>query len=214
MVRTPNFKRWFGDWEKKHRIEKLKASEPVTVNFNNEFKVNADEAETYLKKNVTGNYFNEDTNETIIVSNNAARKLLSHDRYNEVHLMSVVAIPEMLKRAIFITEEPNDKGSKHFSKYQYFVCGVKLNGEDYIAKLVVGIRDGKRYYDHSLSKIEKGTLIDGLSGNIPSGTSQHSLFDIKDSRLREILQDNSSKVLDENGEPLEKRQGGSNCQFC
>ena len=31
QVRTPEFKRWFGDWEKAARIEKLKESEAVEV---------------------------------------------------------------------------------------------------------------------------------------------------------------------------------------
>ena len=64
--------------------------------------------------------------------------------------------------------------------------------------------NGNRYYDHKLTQIEKGKLLDSLSGITTPGFNQETspVSDVKDKRLLSILQTNSSKVVDENGEPL------------
>lgn len=62
-----------------------------------------------------------------------------------------------------------------------------------------------KYYDHSLTEIEKGKLIDevgALSPTLPS-SNQSTLSAIKDTKLVSLLQVGEvSKVVDENGEPL------------
>ena len=75
---------------------------------------------------------------------------------------------------------------------------------DYTVKAVIAEHtDGSRYYDHKLTQIEKGKLIDSLSRTSPARINQEaSLGSVsKDKRLSSILQTNSSKVVDENGEP-------------
>ena len=65
------------------------------------------------------------------------------------------------------------------------------------------MKNGRAYYDHSLTEIEKGNLIEAASGFKPTGDApEPSSTAFKDTRLREILQVNSSKAVDENGEPL------------
>ena len=53
--------------DKKSRIEKLKASNHVTVNFNNEYELNRDAAKRWMKGNLRGEYVNADTGEKIEV---------------------------------------------------------------------------------------------------------------------------------------------------
>lgn len=183
------------------RIAKLKASKPVTADFKNEFELNADAARECLLDNLRNSYANTDTGETIIIDRQGARKVTSHSRFSEAHLKSVVAILEMIRKAIFITEEPNTKGNKKYDTYKYYVCGLKIDGVDYTAKVVIGVKGDEQYYDHKLTEIEKGTLLDSLD-NQSSILKAKPLSDVYDSKLLQILQDNSSKVLDENGEPL------------
>ena len=82
---------------------------------------------------------------------------------------------------------------------------MKIGGVDYTVKLAIGIDEyGNKYYDHSLTEIEKGKLIDevgALSTTLPS-SNQSALSEYKDSKLISLLQENSSKVVDENGEPM------------
>lgn len=89
-----------------------------------------------------------------------------------------------------------------YATYRYYVAGMKLGGEDYTVKLTIGVDQvGNMYYDHSLTEIEKGDLIREvglLSNNLPSETV--ALSEVKDTRLLDILQVDSSKVVDENGE--------------
>lgn len=86
----------------------------------------------------------------------------------------------------------NDKGKRAFDSYRYYVCGLKVNGENYTAKIVVGVKDGQRYYDHRLTQIEKGAAIEkaesfrmtAASNNAPEssykGTTLESLLQINE----------------------------------
>ena len=54
QVRTKAFKKWFGDWEKAARIEKLHKSEPVEISGNEykgKYELNRDSAKAWIKEN-------------------------------------------------------------------------------------------------------------------------------------------------------------------
>ena len=47
----------------------------------------------------------------------------------------------------------------------HYVCGLRIGGEDYTVHALVAVDDkGNRYYDHNLVNIEKGKLLDHISG--------------------------------------------------
>ena len=205
-VRTAAFKKWFGDWEKDARIEKLRRSEPLVFTgeeYKGKYELDARSAERYILDNLRGEYVNKDTGERISVSRRGVRKVLHHDVENEVHLKSIAYIPQMLENAVFVSEELNAKSTTGFDSYRYYVCGLEIGGEQYTAKLVVGKLGRETYYDHVLSPIKKDTLLKGI-GEIPSPRAQKKSIstEIRDKRLLSILQTNSSKIVDGNGEPL------------
>lgn len=210
-VRTQRFKEWFGDWEKSTRIEKLKNSKPIKIAFNNEYELNRDSVKAWVLNNLRNEYTIDDTGETISLTKVGANKVTSHGIGNEAHLKSIANIPNLIKNAIFIEEKSNEKGNDKYDSYRYYVLGSELNGEPYTIKLTIGVKQGKKYYDHSLTQIEKGKLIDQINdqsvkksfkttGDAPLQPS--SLSGVKDTKLVSILQNNSSKVVDENGEPM------------
>ena len=212
-VRTAAFKKWFGDWEKDARIEKLRRSEPLVFTgeeYKGKYELDARSAERYILDNLRGEYVNKDTGERISVSRRGVRKVLHHDVENEVHLKSIAYIPQMLENAVFVSEELNAKSTTGFDSYRYYVCGLEIGGEQYTAKLVVGKLGRETYYDHVLSPIKKDTLLKGI-GEIPSPRAQKKSIstEIRDKRLLSILQTNSSKIVDENGEPLVAYHGTS-----
>ena len=95
--------------------------------------------------------------------------------------------------------------------YKYYICGLKIGTTDYTVKLTIGVKSGKKYYDHALTEIEKGKLLDRINdqadkkGFTTTGDAplqSYALSIGKDSKLLSILQTNSSKVVDENGEPM------------
>ena len=206
QVRTKAFKEWFGDWEKAARIEKLRKSAPVEITgeeYIGKYELNRDSAKKWIKDNLRGEYKNRDTGELIKIRKDGAQKVTSHSMGNEAHLKSLAAIPQMIENAIFIDELPNEKGNGKYDSYRYYVCGLKIGGADYTAKITVGVKGASKFYDHALTEIEKGTLIDNIDAlSTTFDKNQNTLSSgIKDSKLLSLLQTNSSKVVDENGEP-------------
>ena len=207
QVRTKAFKKWFGDWEKAARIEKLKGSNEVDVKYHGEYSLTAKDAQEWIKENLRGEYKINDTNEIVQLSKVGADEVTSHNRLDEAHLKSISAIPDMLNNAIFITEEPNVKNNRKFDSYRHYVVGLNIDGVSYTAKIVIGVKQGKKYYDHRLTKIEKSRLIDNINqptlGFTTEGNASLPPYAVgKDTKLISILQTNSSKIVDENGEPM------------
>ena len=208
-VRTRAFKEWFGDWEKAARIEKLRDSVPVEIS-GREIEEGAD-IKSYRKNakeygsRLRGTYLNRDTGKRIAISMSGINEVLSHDA-SPSQFKSIAAIPQMVENGIYIESRENEDIKKHpdVESYDYFVCGLKIGGADYTAKIVVANqRNGERYYDHKLTQIEKGALLSTLSAIHKAGEESNTpLSDVKDKRLLSILQVNSSKIVDENGEPL------------
>lgn len=210
QVRTKAFKDWFGDWEKVARIEKLRNTNPIEITGNEitpsqdlkEYKKNALE----YGKSLRGEYINDDTNTKIEVNAQSIKEVLQHDYKDKEQLQSIAAIPQIIKNGIFIVSLPNEdvKRNVNVKEYQYYVCGLRIGNVDYTVKSVIAIdNNGNRYYDHKLTEIEKGKLLDELDRiTNPSSQENSTLSRYKDTRLFSILQTNSSKVVDENGEPL------------
>ena len=214
QVRTTPFKNWFGDWEKAARIEKLRRSKAVKIteaDYNGKYELTRNSAKQWAKDNIRGEYMIADTGEKVNVAKVSINEVLSHGERDAAHLKSISAIGKMLHNAIFITETPNTKDNDKYESYRYYIEGVKIDSEDYTAKIVVGVKNGKTYYDHRLTQIEKGSLINSLNGLSNSvAEKQRTSFTGKDSKLLSILQTNSSKVVDENGEPMVAYHGSNN----
>ena len=222
QVRTKAFKKWFGDWEKTARIEKLKKTKPIEIT-GEEVKP-SDDLKEYKKnaleygKTLQGEYTNKDTGITIQLQrgrkNGGLNEVLQHDYKDREHLQSIAAIPQIIENATYIDSEPNNDIPKNpdVKEYQYYVCGLKIGGEDYTVRAVVAVDNkGDRYYDHKLTNIEKGKLLDQINsqaiknngfGTTPGTKPTTVVSEYKDSKLISLLQENSSKVVDENGEPM------------
>lgn len=190
------------DDSKADRIEKLRESNPIEINGDEitpsedlkEYKKNALE----YGKSLRGIYTNEDTGEKInLTSGNkrgGIREILQHDYKDIEHLQSIAAIPQIIQKAIFIDELPNEDKTHYpdVKSFRYYVCGLKIGDKDYTVKAVVAEQNnGNRYYDHRLTNIEKGKLLSiiptiqkaGIDGNQPNSA-------YKDKRLISILQTN------------------------
>ena len=213
QVRTKAFKSWFGDWEKAARIEKLRKSEPVEITgeeYKGKYELNRDSAKAWIKDNLRGEYTIADTGEKIAIGRKGINKVTSHSMGNETHLKSLIAVPKMLEQSVFITEEKADKLNAQYPTYRYYVVGLNIAGVDYTAKLTIGVDENdNKYYDHALTEIEKGKLLDQINGQavdngfMSTGAEPNpSVTDSKDTKLVSILQTNSSKFVDENGEPM------------
>ena len=84
----------------------------------------------------------------------------------------------------------------------HYVCGLRIGGEDYTVHALVAVDDkGNRYYDHNLVIIEKGKLLDHISGQAvidgfgttPS-TKLTTNSDRKVTKLISLLQTNEQEI--------------------
>ena len=194
---------------KAERIEKLRNSKPVEITgeeYKGKYELNRDSAKQWIKDNLRGEYTNKDTGEKIEIRKDGAQKVTSHSMGSEAHLKSLVAIPQMIENSVFIEDRPNEKDNYKYDRYRYYVCGLKIGDVDYTAKITVGVKGASKYYDHSLTKIEKGTLIDNIDAlSTTFDNNQNALVSgIKDTKLLSILQENGEKdagiLYRENGE--------------
>ena len=148
--------------DKRQRIQRLKDSLPIIATGNEHdglYELNNKSAEKYIRQHLRGNYVNKDTGVIINISRKGAEKVTRHDAENMAHLQSIALIPTMIREAIYIEEESNEKDKTGYDSFRYYVVGLKINNEDYTAKLVIGVKNGETYYDHALTKMEKNNLL-------------------------------------------------------
>ena len=186
---------------KADRIQKLRESKPVVITGNEykgKYELNRESAQRYLLDKLRGDYVIKDTGEKVSLAKKGAKKVTAHSMSNEAHLKSIAIIPKLIENSIFIDEQPAYKKDAQFDSYRYYVTGLKLGGVDYTARLTIGVKNGKSYYDHYLTKIEKGNLIDLINQSDSQRQSfkptegapntSDALSGVKDSNLISILQ--------------------------
>jgi len=202
--------------ERPKRLEKLRKSEPISITGKEitpsddlkEYKKNASE----YAKGLRGSYTNKDTGDVIELTssrkNGGIREILQHDYKDVEHLQSVAAIPQIIENSIYIGWSPNADNKVDAERFEYYVSGLNIGGSEYTVKsVVVTLADGSKYYDHKLTSIEKGRLIDLINNKSAKPSNPISnelsgeadlLSDVKDKRLLSILQtdekENAKKI--------------------
>ena len=180
------------DAAKAERIRKLRESKPVEITgeeYKGKYELNRDSAQKYVLDTLRGEYTIKDTGEKVNLSKIGAKKVTSHSMGNEAHLKSIAAIPQLISNAIFIEERPPYKEGAQYDSYRYYVTGLKINGEDYTVRMTIGVKNGKYYYDHYLTNIEKGNLIEIAQGFTPTEDAPTpSYADDKGSDTNSIMQ--------------------------
>ena len=188
-INSDEFISKFGDWNKANRLEKLRKSDPIekdekiilsgnditsTVEslIENEDRKGLQSLEKEIGRTILGTYKNDDTGIFVNVSNRNVTEISNHHYLFKEHVQSLAYIPEIIEKATFIAEVENEDKERHpnIEKYLYFGTGLKLSGEDYTCKSVIGVDSSKNcYYDQSLSTIEKGKLVDYVMQNKKAG---------------------------------------------
>ncbi|MBE2895532.1 hypothetical protein HPC38_01395 [Pasteurellaceae bacterium HPA106] len=205
---------------KSERIEKLRQSKPIHISGKDiqpsedlrQYKRNA----LNYGKTLRGSYVNKDTGQEIKLGRAAIQEVLRHDYKNPDHLQSIAAIPQIIEESIYIDTLENEDKSKHpdIANYDYYVSGLSIGGENYTVRAVIANSTmGEKYYDHKLSEIEKGDLLEMTSRVSTAEISNQSpLSDINDKRLLQILQDNDnanySLANDNEFDETAKKYGG------
>ena len=223
QVRTKAFKKWFGDWElplMQFNITPAEAQHGFS---------SRDDAETWGKQNIVRTYDNDETggkgkikitSNTIskFCSDSAIRKSESRD----VHFAVLKVLPSVIKDGHIIEEHPDYKkgtdgkrspenGIVNDSTIYRLFGAVNVNDKVYRVKITLknNATDGQgtRAYSYEATKIE---LLDGQSEQAET-SSRNSNNSITCAKLLKGVEKSygngeklldSSKVVDENGEPL------------
>ena len=107
---------------------------------------------------------NKDSGKTYKIQMQGIKEVGRHNLFQRGHLEAIRNIPDLIENSIFIGNEKNeDNRNPTLKEFYYFASGLKIDDEDYTAKIVFTLNDkGEFFYDQSLSNIEKGRLIDIL----------------------------------------------------
>lgn len=185
---------------KSESLEKLRRAETIRISGREipeggnlrEYKRNALE----YGKSLRGSYVNKDTGREITLGASGVKEVLQHDYKDAEHLQSIAAIPQIIENAVYIDTLPNeDSKVPHIKEFEYYLAGLNIGGTDYTVRAAVGVSDfGDRYYDHKLTQIEKGKLLEARHSDNKSGVpqQQNALGNFDDKRLLQILQDKNA----------------------
>jgi len=209
QVRTAKFKEWFGDWLYNPNMEMT----PIKLVDDPNMPIDGD-AKTLSKylRNTYGNTkeINQQTGNEIgfyrdgIEASVKNRKLLSRRLY--------VILPQLLREAAYAGYEENTKLDKkpHVLGYETYYAAVSIDGKVYSVRIAVDrIKNdvrGRGYYYHQVDEVSLGdevgstrVLSDSTNQvNTPSSPNGKIIL----SQLTGKVNNNASKVVDENGEPL------------
>ena len=185
---------------KSESLEKLRRAETIRISGREipeggnlrEYKRNALE----YGKSLRGSYVNKDTGREISLGRASITEVLHHDVSNPEHLQSIAAIPQIIEKSIYIDTLPNEDKAKNpdIQEYEYYVAGLNIGGTDYTVKAAIAVATtGDKYYDHKLTRIEKGDLLE-MTSRLSSAeiSNQSPLSGIDDKRLLQILQDKNA----------------------
>lgn len=196
-----------------NKIQKAIDSETVVLK-GNELPFNGDiiqfrkDVYKYAKAHIRGAYRNQDTGNLIEIRDSrnvgGLREILRHNSFEFEHLLSVLAIPDIIKNAVYIDSLPNEDTKIDSTYIDYYVSKLQIAGVDFVVKsVVVTLQCGIKYYDHKLTPYNLSALVDeikkGLSAQpkspkvissraIPSAPLE--ITGCKDIRLIQILQKN------------------------
>lgn len=202
QVRTPNFKKWFGDWEKeawaKAAMDFLERTAPVANLTGQEFQKDGvrltDKVSIYF--NSIGNVAHNEELGDVILDKDTVKASMSHG-IGRLKASAFMAVKDVIENGFIFNRESNWKGRGYDTAV--IVAPIKIGGESYTCEVVVKKSDKRNsFYLHEVEI--KETLEDMFKTTTEGAISQASKL-IIGKHIAEV-KGNVSKVVDENGEPL------------
>jgi hypothetical protein len=131
-------------------------------------------ASDWANRNIQGVINNKETGWAIYVGSNGISKTLSGVRdFSQDHLEAVAAIPKLLQEAKLEESRPDRARDPNIKALHIFRQALSIGQRNYSVKLTVKeTSDGRYFYDHSLTKMERkpaGISMDDAEGSAPHG---------------------------------------------
>jgi hypothetical protein len=212
QVRTPEFKKWFGDWEAAALRNRIMATHEVNataqgLSESSNVKALRDDAVSTYKgpKQVR----NADIGETIRITKRGIENSLQHGMKKEKRAV-VSVLDKLLENAVFMARDTENM-KPGVRAVETFAHRVAVDGKPFVARLIVReLSDGRRFYDHELSTLESERPAGKSGGSEVSFDNRQSEPRPTASLGKRILDDaldvnpdSVSKAVDpDTGEPL------------
>ena|GEM_PF-3549600 len=220
QVRTPEFKNWFGDWmyNPDREMTVIPLVDDPNMPINGDIKtLGRYLLDKYRNLSVT----NRQTGDEISIYRVGLLSSLKNRKPLARRLYAI--LPTLLEQSAYAGYKENTKldTKPNILGYEAFYAPVAIDGKVYSVKILVDrVKDdarGRGYYYHQIQDIALGDpvgstrgLLDAKQGasppELPSGR-------IILSQLTGERNNNASKVVDENGEPLVMYHGTPNAHF-
>ena len=202
LVRTPNFKKWFGDWEKRAyayaAMDFLENTAPVKELSGQEFQ----KSETSLTDRVAeyfdsiGNIAHNEELGDVVLDKEGIHDSIGHG-LGRLKASAFMAVKDVIEHGFIFNRETNWKNRQWDSAV--VIAPVKIGAENYVCEVIVARHPTKnKFYLHEVEI--KRTLEEVFKTPTKGRTSQASKL-ILGKHLAEV-KGNVSQVVDENGEPL------------
>lgn len=158
-----DFSREINQLREKKSIESLRELNKIVTNIGKEILSNI-RFEQNLTQFENPTFTIKNTNEKFKFNFAGIKETSHHNLFQKGHIEGIANISEIIENSYFIGTENNEDNRKpELKAFHYYASGIKIDGEDYTAKVVFTERkNGQFYYDQSLSTIEKGYLINNL----------------------------------------------------
>lgn len=214
MVRTPNFKNWFGDWETLATINEVESMPAISVEVHEAL----DKAGIKEVFKSFGEVQNKKDGRSVIFPSKSAGKIYYHKGFDTSSIIrNFKPLFENSTHIISEKEEikENHKVHPNVLTYEHYVNKFVVNKEEYYIRFTVPVikNDKTANIVHSSAISEVSIYKNGdstMTLQKTAGNSSPSFIDDKLSKfLSSVNKKDVSKVIDENGEPLVVYHGTS-----
>nr|ADI87663.1 hypothetical protein LW1_0110 [uncultured Nitrospirae bacterium MY2-1F] len=119
-------------------------------------------------------------------------KAVSGDRLNPTeHLEAVRVIPTLIENAVKIESRPDRSNDPHIKNIHIFYALLEIDNKLYRTKLTIKeANNGRRFYDHGLTEIEKPAAgTDLRKEDASSGSASHPVQQAHTLSVKDLLKD-------------------------
>ncbi|MDR1786172.1 MAG: hypothetical protein LBR23_06915 [Spirochaetaceae bacterium] len=200
-IRTPNFKRYFGDWETAANAAMPRSAKSVeqaaeTIRKAGIIGKPLKNTRLGIEATISGNSLDEMTNET-------ATKASVNPR---LHALAVANIDRLFETAAFEVTHPDTHGREEVEA-THRLGALMRDGDEYVPVMITAIefkdpKTGSRIYTVKAIDVEKNKSAGQLVG--PQNETQTPIadFNTRIAQLIEEVKGKVSKIVDKNGVPL------------
>lgn len=205
-VRTPSFKKWFGDWELQSKIKWLFNSENVIKLNKDTFQKN----QNYSLVEQVNKFYNDNFDSkiervdigVILLTKRSIQSSIAHG-IGRNKAIAFKAVPEVITKGKIFMESENYKNRGY--KAYVIEAPINIDSKDYICEVVINqSQNNNHFYLHEIELKEK--LLDGyqVRTNIDTNLKRKTLQGASRLILSKYISgvNDISKAIDENGEPL------------